>query len=104
MTEQDYVTKLKENQGKKPSTTEYILQQVIFVVPESKRGKITGKRKSEAEASRKSYPGCETAKTFAAGYRDVSVRNLGRFLEPELPPDWKPSSSRPSRARPRRRG
>lgn len=89
MTEQDYVTRLKQSNGQKPTTTEYMLQQVIFVIPESKRGKITGKRKSEAEASRKNYPGCDTAKVFAAQYRDVSVRNLGRFLAPELPSDWK---------------
>lgn len=89
MTTQELVTRLKANNGKKPTSTEYILQQIIFVVPESKRAKITGKRKSEAEASRKSYPGCDNAKVFAATMKDVSVRNLGRFLVQELPDDWK---------------
>lgn len=74
----------------KPVTTEYFLQQIVFVIPESKRGKITGKRKAEAEASRSKFPGCEQAKTFAATMRDVSVINLGRVLLPAMPPEWKP--------------
>lgn len=89
MLTQDFVTRLKER-GNKPVTNEYFLQQVIFVIPEAKRNSITGKRKSEAEASRKRYPGCEQAKTFAATMLDVSIKDLGRMLEPELPPDWKP--------------
>ncbi|NTJ42030.1 peptidylprolyl isomerase [Agrobacterium larrymoorei] len=88
MSTQDFVTRLKET-GSKPTTNEYFLQQVIFVVPESKKS-IVGKRKSEAEASRKRYPGCEQAKTFAATMLDVSIKDLGRMLEPELPADWKP--------------
>ncbi|MGV1917010.1 SurA N-terminal domain-containing protein [Rhizobium sp. 22-785-1] len=87
MSTQDFVTRLKER-GQKPVTTEYFLQQVIFVVPQSKKS-IVGKRKSEAEASRKRYPGCEQAKTFAATMLDVSIKDLGRILEPELPAEWK---------------
>src|SRR5690606_27549408 len=89
MSQQDLVTRLKER-GSKPVVTEYFLQQIIFVIPEKKRGAITGKRRAEAEASRKRYPGCEGAKAFAATMRDVAVKDLGRLLEPELPPDWKP--------------
>jgi peptidyl-prolyl cis-trans isomerase SurA len=89
MSNEDFVTKLKANQGKKPTVTEYFLQQVIFVVPESKRAKITGKRKAEAEASRKSYPGCAQAKVFAAGFKDVSIRDVGRVIEPALNPEMK---------------
>ncbi|WP_312943633.1 peptidylprolyl isomerase [Agrobacterium sp.] len=89
MSNQDLVTRMMERK-EKPVTTEYFLQQIIFVVPEAKRQSITGKRKSEAEASRSKYPGCEQAKTFAATMMDVSIRDLGRILAPELPPDWKP--------------
>lgn len=89
MSTQDFVTRLKER-GNKPVTNEYFLQQIIFVIPESKRNAISGKRKSEAESSRKRYPGCEQAKTFAATMLDVSIKDLGRMLEPELPADWKP--------------
>lgn len=82
--------RMQENGGKKPVTTEYFLKQVIFVVPEKKRNAIMGKRKQEAEASRSKFPGCDQAKVFAATMRDVSIRDLGRVLAPELPDDWKP--------------
>nr|WP_246748570.1 peptidylprolyl isomerase [Rhizobium setariae] len=85
----DFIARLKDQGGKKPTTTEYFLQQVVFVVPDSKRGKILGKRKSEAEASRKRYPGCEQAKVFAATMHDVSILNIGRVLAPQLPDAWK---------------
>ncbi len=89
LSNQELITRMLENK-QKPVTTEYFLQQVIFVIPASKRNAITGKRKSEAEASRSKFPGCDDAKVFAATMRDVSIRNLGRVLEPELPSDWKP--------------
>ncbi|MDH4440618.1 MAG: peptidylprolyl isomerase [Rhizobium sp.] len=88
LSNQELVTRLLENK-QKPVTTEYMLKQVIFVVPASKKG-IVGKRKAEAEKSRASFPGCDQAMQFAKNYLDVSIRNLGRVLEPELPPDWKP--------------
>lgn len=89
MSSSDLVSRMMENNKQKPVTTEYMLQQIIFVVPQSKKG-ITAKRKSEAEASRSKYPGCDQAKIFAATMRDVSVRDLGRMLAPEIPSDWKP--------------
>ncbi|MGD9477070.1 UNVERIFIED_ORG: peptidylprolyl isomerase [Roseateles sp. XES5] len=84
------VERMQENGGKKPVTTEYFLKQVIFVVPEKRRNAILGKRKAEAEASRSKFPGCEGAKAFAATMHDVSIRDLGRVLAPEMPADWKP--------------
>ena len=84
------VARMQENGGKKPVTTEYFLNQVIFVVPAARRNAILGKRRQEAEASRSKFPGCEQAKVFAATMHDVSIRNLGRVLEPQLPDDWKP--------------
>lgn len=89
MSNADLVARMMQNNKQKPEATEYILQQMIFVVPASKKG-IVGKRKSEAEASRAKYPGCEQAKVFAATMRDVSVRDLGRVMGPELPAEWKP--------------
>lgn len=80
--------------GKAPSVNEYILKQVIFVVPEKRRNAILGKRKAEAEASRKKFPGCDQAKEFAATMHDVSVRDLGRYMEPELPEMWKAAISK----------
>ena len=84
-----FVARLKENNGQKPTVTEYIIQQVIFVIPDRKRNAISGKRKAEAEASRKSYPGCKQAKVFAAGYKDVSIRDVGRVIEGQMPPEMK---------------
>jgi len=89
MSNADLAERIRKDGGKKPTTTEYILQQVVFVIPESKRGKITGKRKSEADASRKRYPGCEQGKVFAATMKDVSIINIGRILGPQLPEQWK---------------
>jgi peptidyl-prolyl cis-trans isomerase SurA len=89
MSSDQLVTRMMENK-QKPVTTEYFLKQVIFVVPDSKRNAILNKRKAEAEASRSKFPGCDNAKEFAATMLDVSIRDLGRVLQPELPEDWKP--------------
>jgi peptidyl-prolyl cis-trans isomerase SurA len=89
MSTQDLVTRMQQNK-EKPVTTEYFLKQMVFVIPAAKRSAIAGKRKAEAEASRAKFPGCDQAKVFAATMLDVSVRDLGRVLAPELPPEWKP--------------
>lgn len=90
MSSEDLVKRMMENNGQKPVTTEYFLKQMVFVVPDSRRSAIIGKRKAEAETARKSFPGCDQAKQFAATMLDVSVRDLGRVLAPELPEEWKP--------------
>ena len=87
MTEQDVVRRMLEQGGSKPTAREYMLQQVIFVLPASERGKI-GARKREAEALRQRFRSCDSTREFAKGLIDVTVRDLGRVLEPELPPDW----------------
>jgi peptidyl-prolyl cis-trans isomerase SurA len=65
-----------------------MLQQVIFVVPAAKRGAIMGSRKKEATAMRARFNGCENTRQFATGLKDVTVKDLGRVLAPELPPEW----------------
>ena len=87
MTEQDVVRRMLEQGGTKPTAREYLLQQVIFVVPASERSKL-GARKREAEALRQRFRNCDSTREFAKGLIDVTVRDLGRVLEPELPPDW----------------
>lgn len=89
MSTEELVAKMLERGGEKPSTTEYILQQVVFVVPKSKRNAILGKRKREAESMRNRFVDCRSTRQFAKGLRDVSVINLGRVMQPALPPDWK---------------
>lgn len=87
MSEQDVVRRMQQQGGNKPSATEYMLQQVIFVVPASEKGKM-GQRKREAEAMRARFNGCDSTREFAKGLIDVTVRDLGRVLAPELPPEW----------------
>ena len=88
LSEQDVVRKMLQKGGNKPTATEFMLQQVIFVVPAAERKSILAKRKREAEAMRARFAGCSQTREFAKGLIDVSVRELGRFLAPELPPDW----------------
>lgn len=87
MTEQDAVRRMLQQGGEKPSATEYMLQQVIFVVPANERGKMA-QRKREAEALRARFNGCDNTRQFAKGLIDVTVKDLGRRLAPELPSDW----------------
>jgi peptidyl-prolyl cis-trans isomerase SurA len=88
MSEQEVVAKMLERGGDKPTSTEYTLQQVIFVVPSDKRSRI-GARRREANNMRSRIDGCENTIALASQLRDVSVRELGRVLELQLPDDWK---------------
>lgn len=72
----------------KPSATEYILQEVIFVVPAKDRKSLLGKRKREAQNMRNRYTGCSSARSLAKGLVDVTVRDMGRFIAQELPSTW----------------
>lgn len=88
---QDLVSKMLERGNDKPSTTEYILQQVIFVVPQNKRSRATlNARKREADQLRGRYQGCDNAASVVTGLRDVTLRQLGRIMQPQLPAEWKP--------------
>jgi len=93
------VAQMLESGKQKPSTTEYILQQVIFLVPAKQRGALLGQRKREAEAMRQRFQGCDTTRDFAAKLRNVAVRDLGRIMQPELPPDWKSDIEKTSAGR-----
>jgi peptidyl-prolyl cis-trans isomerase SurA len=88
MSEQDVAQRMLEHGGAKPTATEYLLQQVIFVVPASERAATLGKRKREAEAMRQRFSSCETTRQFAKGLVDVTVRDLPRVLAPQLPTEW----------------
>ncbi|MCB1424259.1 MAG: peptidylprolyl isomerase [Zhengella sp.] len=90
MSEQDVVQRMLNQGGDKPTATEYILQQVIFVVPAAERSAKLNTRKREAENMRTRFAGCDKTHDQAKGLLDVTVRDLGRVLEPELPPDWAP--------------
>jgi peptidyl-prolyl cis-trans isomerase SurA len=102
LSEQDVVQKMLQQGGQKPTATEYMLQQVIFVVPAAQRGQLLAKRKREAQAMRDRFNGCANTVQFAKGLIDVTVRDMGRVLAPELPPEWKDqiSNTRPGNATP----
>jgi len=88
LSEQDVVKRMLQSGGSKPTATEYMLQQVIFVVPKGERKSLMGKRRKEAEAMRARFNGCNSTREFAKGLLDVTVRDLGRTLAPELPAEW----------------
>ncbi|MFC5384372.1 SurA N-terminal domain-containing protein [Aquamicrobium segne] len=86
--QQEAVRNMLKKGGSKPSATEYMLQQVIFVIPAAERKSTLAKRKREAEALRSRFSGCANTQQFTKGLLDVTVRDLGRILAPQLPPDW----------------
>lgn len=87
MSEQDVVARMLEQGGEKPTSTEYVLQQVIFVVPESRRGQIAARRQ-EANNMRGRVNDCQGTQALARQVRDVTIRDLGIVLELELPERW----------------
>ncbi|ALE03968.1 peptidylprolyl isomerase [Bartonella ancashensis] len=88
LTEQEVAHRILKNGGVKPSTNEYTLQQIIFVIPSHRRAELLKKRTQEANNFRTHFRGCEHSKKQAEGVVDVTIRSLGRFLEPQLPKNW----------------
>ena len=77
------------NSGGSNRTTEYTLQQIIFVIPRDKLTARQNARMREAQNFRKRFPGCEGSISYAASLRDVAVRDRGRMQTHELPPEWR---------------
>jgi peptidyl-prolyl cis-trans isomerase SurA len=92
LTQQEIAKKIREMGSAKPKATEYVLQQVIFVVPGGQKGKVAA-RKREADAFRTQFRNCESTRAQAKGLIDVSVKDLGRLLAAELPGEWRDSIS-----------
>ena len=89
VSEQEAVQRMLKDGGKKPVATEYHLQQVIFVVPASKRSPaVLAKRRQEANALRSRFKNCDSTRQQAKGTLDVTVRDLGRIIELQLPGEW----------------
>jgi peptidyl-prolyl cis-trans isomerase SurA len=57
---------------------EYRLQQIIFVVPAGSSAGFISQRRSEAEAFRQRFQGCENSMAQAAQLRGVVVLDIGR--------------------------
>lgn len=89
VTEQQAVQRMKKDGGRKPVATEYTLQQVILVVPSAKRSPaLMNKRRQEANALRNKFQNCGTTRQQTKGMIDVTVRDLGKFIEQEVPSEW----------------
>ena len=100
LSEREAVARMLEQGGQKPTATEYLLQQIVFIVPQAKRtDAAVATRKREAEALRQRFTTCDATAGVAAGLKDVTVRDLGRKLAPELPADWKPLIEKTSEGR-----
>lgn len=89
--QRDAIFDLKKAGSDKPETTEYIIKQIVFVVPAARRKSILQARRKEANTFRQQFTSCDNALTLAKALRDVAVIDRGRVLEPELPPAWKDS-------------
>lgn len=88
ITEQEAVRRILKNGGIKPSVNEYTLQRIIFVIPAHRRSEIFEQRYREASNFRAHFQGCANTQKQARGILDVTIRNLGKFLEPQLPNAW----------------
>ncbi|MFZ1815711.1 MAG: peptidylprolyl isomerase [Rhizobiaceae bacterium] len=80
---------LRKSGASKPQTTEYQLKQIIFVVPQAKRGSLLKIRRQEAFAFRQRFTGCDSAIVLAKELHDVAIKDLGRIMQPQLPAEWK---------------
>lgn len=89
MSQAEVVERILQQGGQKPSTTEYRLQQVIFVVPSAERSQLLAQRRNQARTMRNRFGDCDATRGLAKNWIDVTVRDQGRVLEPELPGDWK---------------
>lgn len=77
---QDDVTERLLAQGPQQTVLEYTMQQIIFVVPQGSSNSFVNQRRSEAEAFRQRFQGCNNTLAQAANLRDVTVRDIGRAL------------------------
>ena len=60
------------------TTTEYMLQQIVFVVPTGSPNALYAQRRREAEAFRSRFQGCDSSLEQAKQLRDVVVKDIGR--------------------------
>jgi peptidyl-prolyl cis-trans isomerase SurA len=85
---QEAVLAMRRSGQDRPETNEYILQQVIFVIPSDKRKAMLSQRRQEAYAFKQQFTSCDQTAKQAVGLLDVTVRDLPRVLEPQLPEEW----------------
>ena len=91
VSQQKAIFDLKKSGSEKPETTEYVIKQIVFVVPAARRKAILSSRRKQANSFRQRFTSCDEAIKLAKELRDVSIVDRGRVLEPELPKEWKDS-------------
>jgi peptidyl-prolyl cis-trans isomerase SurA len=66
------------------TTTEYTLQQIVFIVPSGSSAAYEAQRRREAEAYRQRFAGCDQSLEQVKQLKGVVVRNIGRRTSQEL--------------------
>lgn len=80
----------KDETGKAAETAhEYMLQQILFLVPDGSSGGLAAQRKREAESFRKAFNGCDQAVAQAGGTPGIVVKPPVRREESQLTPQLK---------------
>jgi peptidyl-prolyl cis-trans isomerase SurA len=71
-------------EGGEIKTTEYTLQQIVFVIPKGSSSGYVNQRRREAEAFRSRFAGCDASLQTAKQLKGVVVKNMGRRTTEEL--------------------
>jgi len=74
----------EQSDGGGVKTTEYVLQQIIFVVPQGSSSAYVSQRRREAESFRARFPGCDKSIEMAKQLKGVVVKNIGRRMSDQL--------------------
>ena len=69
---------LAKGDPSKLTLTEFMLQQIVFVVPSGSNASLYAQRRREAEAFRQRFQGCDSSLEQAKKLRGVVVKNIGR--------------------------
>lgn len=72
------------SEGGDTKTTEYTLQQIIFIVPNGASSAAATQRRREAERFRSRFPGCDNSVEMAKQLKGVVVKSLGRRTSDQL--------------------
>jgi peptidyl-prolyl cis-trans isomerase SurA len=91
VTEQDVAAALNERsaEGANQAVSEYMLQQILFIVPPGAGKGIEVERENEAKAFRSAFQGCDNAVKQASGRPGVVVKPTVRRAESEIGGDIK---------------
>ncbi len=86
VTEQDVTAALtgKEISGDEPRAFEYMLQQIVFVVPEGAGSGVEAQRRKQADAFRGAFQGCDASLSQAGGAPGIVVKPTVRREEADI--------------------